>query len=438
MNGASPAALSTCSRRSPDFGHRAAAHVAAAVLSVPIHETTMHTLTIDDVLLKGKKVLVRVDFNVPMTPDMKVADDKRIIESLPTIRRILSQGASVILMSHLGRPKGRPNPEFSLKPVADYLATLMNHPVQFAKDCIGPEVHEMVRALKPGDILMLENLRYHPEEEANDENFAKELGSLGDVYVNDAFGTAHRAHASTEGITHFLRPAVAGYLMKKEIDYLTSAVSNPARPYLAILGGAKISGKIDVIHNLLPKIDALVIGGGMAFTFLRAQGLEIGDSIVEEEKLELAKDLLDQMRELHKRFILPVDCVIADRMENDAQRKVVPVSKIPSGWRGLDIGPETVKVINMEVRRAKTIVWNGPMGVFEMPNFANGTLEVARLLAEATKAGAKTIVGGGDSAAAVAKAGFETQISHVSTGGGASLEFLEGRTLPGLAALAIE
>jgi phosphoglycerate kinase len=226
--------------------------------------------------------------------------------------------------------------------------------------------------------------------------------------------------------------------MKKEIDYLTSAVTNPVRPYLAILGGAKISGKIDVIHNLLPKIDALVIGGGMAFTFLRAQGLEIGDSIVEEEKLELAKDLLDQMRALHKRFILPVDCVIADRMENNAQRKVVPVSKIPPGWRGLDIGPETVKVINMEVRRSKTIVWNGPMGVFEMPNFANGTLEVARLLAEATKAGAKTIVGGGDSAAAVAKAGFETQISHVSTGGGASLEFLEGRTLPGLAALAVE
>jgi phosphoglycerate kinase len=398
----------------------------------------MHTLTIDDVLLKGKKVLVRVDFNVPMTPDMKVADDKRIIESLPTIRRILSQGASVILMSHLGRPKGHPNPEFSLKPVADYLSTLINHPVQFAKDCIGPEVHQMVSALKPGDILMLENLRYHPEEEANDPDFAKELASLGDVYVNDAFGTAHRAHASTEGITHFLRPAVAGYLMKKEIEYLTSAVTNPARPYLAILGGAKISGKIDVIHNLLPKIDALVIGGGMAFTFLRAQGLEIGDSIVEEEKLELAKDLLDQMRALHKRFILPVDCVIADRFENDAQRKVVPVSKIPPGWRGLDIGPETVKVINMEVRRSKTIVWNGPMGVFEMPNFANGTLEVARLLAEATKAGAKTIVGGGDSAAAVAKAGFETQISHVSTGGGASLEFLEGRTLPGLAALAVE
>lgn len=397
----------------------------------------MHTLTIDDVLLKGKKVLVRVDFNVPMTQELKVADDKRIIESLPTIRRILSQGASVILMSHLGRPKGRPNPEFSLKPVADYLGTLINKPVKFAKDCIGPEAREMVNSLKPGDILMLENLRFHPEEEANDEAFAKELASFGDVYVDDAFGSAHRAHASTEGITHFLRPAVAGYLMKKEIDYLTTAVSNPARPYLAILGGAKISGKIDVIQNLLPKIDALVIGGGMAFTFFRAQGLEIGDSLVEEEKLELAANLLEEMKTLHKRFILPVDCVIADRMENNAQRKVVPITKIPPGWRGLDIGPETVKVINMEVRRAKTIVWNGPMGVFEMPNFANGTLEVARLLAEATKAGAKTIVGGGDSAAAVAKAGFETQISHVSTGGGASLEFLEGRTLPGVAALAV-
>ena len=396
---------------------------------------TMQTLTIDDVLLKGKRVLMRVDFNVPMTSNLKVADDKRIIESLPTIHRILSQGASLILMSHLGRPKGRPNPEFSLKPVAEYLAVLLNRPVKFAKDCIGPEVRKMVDDLRPGEILMLENLRFHPEEEANDPAFAKELASYGDVYVNDAFGTAHRAHASTEGVTHFLRPSVAGYLMKKEIEYLSSAVIDPARPYLAILGGAKISGKIDVIQNLLPKIDALVIGGGMAFTFFRAQGLEIGDSLVEEEKLDLAKSLLEEMKTMHKRFILPVDCVIADRFENDANRKVVPVGKIPQGWRGLDIGPETVKVINMEVRKAKTIVWNGPMGVFEMPNFANGTLEVARLLAEATKAGAKTIVGGGDSAAAVAKAGFETQISHVSTGGGASLEFLEGKTLPGLAAL---
>lgn len=395
----------------------------------------MNPLTIDDIVLKGKRVLLRVDFNVPMTPEMKVADDKRIIESLPTIRKILSMGASLILMSHLGRPKGRPDPEYSLKPVAEYLATLLNRSVLFAHDCIGPEAREMVAALKPGEILMLENLRYHPEEEANDPAFSKELAGYGDVYVNDAFGTAHRAHASTVGVTRYLRPSVAGYLMKKEVEYLSKAVQNPERPYVAILGGAKISGKIDVIQNLIPKIDALVIGGGMAFTFFRAQGLEIGDSMVEEEKLELAKTLLVDMRAQKKRFILPVDCVIADRFENDANRKVVPVSRIPSGWRGLDIGPETVKIINMEVRRAKMIVWNGPMGVFEMPNFANGTMEVARLLAEATKAGAKTIVGGGDSAAAVAKAGFETQISHVSTGGGASLEFLEGRELPGLTAL---
>ncbi len=395
----------------------------------------MNPLTIDDIVLKGKRVLLRVDFNVPMTPEMKVADDKRIIESLPTIRKILSTGASLILMSHLGRPKGRPDPEYSLKPVAEYLATLLNRPVLFARDCVGPEAHVMVAALKPGEILMLENLRYHPEEEANDPAFSKELASYGDVYVNDAFGTAHRAHASTVGVTRYLRPSVACYLMKKEVEYLSKAVQNPERPYVAILGGAKISGKIDVIQNLMPKIDALVIGGGMAFTFFRAQGLEIGDSIVEEEKLELAKSLLAEMRTQKKRFILPVDCVIADRFENDANRKLVPVSRIPPGWRGLDIGPETVKIINMEVRRAKMIVWNGPMGVFEMPNFANGTMEVARLLAEATKAGAKTIVGGGDSAAAVAKAGFETQISHVSTGGGASLEFLEGRELPGLTAL---
>jgi phosphoglycerate kinase len=395
----------------------------------------MNPLTIDDIVLKGKRVLVRVDFNVPMTPELKVADDKRIIESLPTIRKILSQGARLVLMSHLGRPKGRPDPEYSLKPVADYLSTLLNRPVLFARDCIGPETAAMVAALTPGQILMLENLRYHPEEEANDPGFAKELASFGDVYVNDAFGTAHRAHASTVGVTQFLRPCVAGYLMKKEVEYLSKAVSNPEHPYLAILGGAKISGKIDVIQNLLKKIDSLVIGGGMAFTFFRAQGLEVGDSLVEEEKLDLAKNLLAEMKSQKKRFILPIDCVIADRLENDAARKVVPVSKIPTGWRALDIGPETVKIINMEVRRAKLIVWNGPMGVFEMPSFANGTLEVARLLAEATKAGAKTIVGGGDSAAAVAKAGFETQISHVSTGGGASLEYLEGRELPGLTAL---
>jgi phosphoglycerate kinase len=395
----------------------------------------MATLTIDDIVLRGKKVLVRVDFNVPLTPDLKVADDKRIVESLPTIRKILKDGGSVILMSHLGRPKGKPNPEFSLKPVADHLSILLNKPITFAPDCIGRDAKLLVDALEPGEILLLENLRFYAQEEANDPDFAKTLASYGDVYVNDAFGTAHRAHASTEGITRFLKPSVAGYLMRKEIEYLGKALSNPGRPYVAILGGAKISGKIDVIENLLSKIDVLIVGGGMAFTFFEAQGYEIGDSLIEQEKVSVAKKVLEDCKAKHMRLILPVDCVIADRLDNDAQRKIVPVSKIPIGWRGLDIGPETVKIIGMELRRAKTVIWNGPMGVFEMPNFANGTFEVARLLAEATKAGATTIVGGGDSASAVAQAGLESAVSHVSTGGGASLEFLEGKILPGLAAL---
>jgi phosphoglycerate kinase len=395
----------------------------------------MATLTIDDIVLSGKKILVRVDFNVPLTPEMKVSDDKRIVESLPTIRKILKDGGSVILMSHLGRPKGKPNPEFSLKPIAEHLAILLGRPVKFASSCIGAVPRQMVSDLKPGEVLLLENLRYFPQEEANDAEFAKELATFGDVYVNDAFGSAHRAHASTEGITRFLKPSVAGYLMQKEIEYLGRAVANPGRPYVAIMGGAKISGKIDVIENLLPKIDVLVIGGGMAFTFFHAQGMEIGDSLVEEEKIAVAKSVLEVCREKKMRLILPVDCVIADSFANDAQRRIVPVAKIPLGWRGMDIGPETVKIIGMELRRAKTIVWNGPMGVFEMPNFANGTFEIARLMAEATKGGATTIVGGGDSAAAIAQAGLETAVSHVSTGGGASLEFLEGQTLPGVAAL---
>jgi len=395
----------------------------------------MATLTIDDIVLSGKKVLVRVDFNVPLTSDLKVADDKRIVESLPTIRKIITDGGSAILMSHLGRPKGKPNPEYSLKPVADHLGILLNKAIKFAPDCIGREAKMLVDTLRPGEILMLENLRFYPQEEANDPDFAKELASFGDVYVNDAFGTAHRAHASTEGITRFLKPSVAGYLIGKEIEYLGKAVANPGRPYVAILGGAKISGKIDVIENLQSKIDVLIIGGGMAFTFFRAQGFEIGDSLVEEEKVPLARKILEECKASKKRLILPVDCVIGDRFDNDAQRKIVPVSKIPVGWRGLDIGPESVKIIAMELRRAKTVIWNGPMGVFEMPNFAHGTLEVARLLAEATKGGATTIVGGGDSAAAIAEAGLETAVSHVSTGGGASLEFLEGKVLPGIAAL---
>jgi phosphoglycerate kinase len=395
----------------------------------------MNTLTIDDVSLKGKKVLVRVDFNVPMTPDLNVSDDKRIVESLPTIRKILAEGGCAILMSHLGRPKGKPTPEFTLKPVADHLARLLGSPVKFAADCIGAPAREAADGLKPGECLLLENLRFHAEEEKNVEAFAKELASLGTLYVNDAFGSAHRAHASTEGVTHFLKPAVAGYLMKKEIEYLTKAVSDPQRPYVAILGGAKISGKIDVIQNLMPKVEALVIGGGMAFTFFRAQGLEVGDSLVEQEKLTLARQILEESQAKHTRLILPVDCIVADKMDNEAQRRVVPVNKIPAGWRGLDIGPETVKIINMELRKARTIVWNGPMGVFEMSNFAHGTTEVAKLLAEATRNGATTIVGGGDSAAAIAQAGLETSVSHVSTGGGASLEFLEGKILPGVAAL---
>lgn len=395
----------------------------------------MNTKTIDDIALAGKKVLVRVDFNVPMTPDLKVSDDKRIVESLPTIKKILAAGGAVILMSHLGRPKGKPTPEFSLKPVAQHLSGLLKQDVKFAEDCVGRPARAAVDALQPGQVLLLENLRFHAEEEKNVEEFAKELASLGEVYVNDAFGTAHRAHASTEGVTRFVKPAVAGYLMQKEIEYLGRAVGNPARPYMAILGGAKISGKIDVIQNLMPKVDALVIGGGMAFTFFRAQGLEVGDSLVEQEKLALAKEIMDAAKAQNKRLILPVDCVIADKFDNDAQRRIVPVNQIPAGWRGLDIGPETVKIVNMELRRAKTIVWNGPMGVFEMPNFANGTLEIAKLLAEVTKTGATTIVGGGDSAAAIAQAGFENAVSHVSTGGGASLEYLEGKNLPGLAAL---
>ena len=395
----------------------------------------MYTLTIDDISLQGKKVLVRVDFNVPMTADFKVSDDKRIVESLPSIKKILASGGSAILMSHLGRPKGKPMPEFSLKPVAGHLETLLSMPVKFAPDCVGPPARMMVDSLKLGECLLLENLRFHAEEEKNDETFASQLASLGDVYVNDAFGSAHRAHASTEGITRFLKPAVAGYLMKKEIDYLTKAVSDPQRPYLAILGGAKISGKIDVIQNLLPKVDALVIGGGMAFTFFRAEGWEVGDSLVEQEKLTLARELLQEAKLQKRRLILPVDCVAAEKMENDAQRRILAADKILPGWRGLDIGPETISIIAVEVRRAKTIVWNGPMGVFEMPNFAHGTYEVAKLLAEVTKTGATTIVGGGDSAAAIAQAGLEHAVSHVSTGGGASLEFLEGKTLPGVAAL---
>lgn len=395
----------------------------------------MKKLTIDDVQLDGKRVLVRVDFNVPMDVHQNITDDTRIVESLPTIKQILGSGGRAILMSHLGRPKGEPKPEFSLRPAAEHLSKLLGQPVTLAPDCIGDAVRTMVDGMKNGECLMLENLRFHNEEEANDPEFAKQLASLGDIYVNDAFGTAHRAHASTEGVTKFIGTSAAGYLMQKELEYLGKAVGNPARPYVAILGGSKISGKIDVIQNLMGKVDALLIGGGMMFTFYKAQGLEIGDSLLEADRVDLAKQILADAAKRNVRLLLPVDCVVADKVDNDATTNVVSVKAISIGWKGLDIGPETVRMFSEEIQKAKTVVWNGPMGVFEVEKFAAGTNMIARSLADATKKGTVTIVGGGDSAAAIAQAGLQKAVSHVSTGGGASLEFLEGKVLPGVAAL---
>ena len=389
-------------------------------------------LTIDDVPIRGRRVLVRVDFNVPLDDKQHVTDDTRIRESLPTIKKILNDGGRAILMSHLGRPKGKPNPKYSLKPVADRLGKLLGKPVAFAGDCIGQETADAVAALKDGECLVLENLRFHQEEEANDPGFAGGLAGFGDVFVNDAFGSAHRAHASTEGVTRHIKASAAGYLMQKELKYLGKAVGTPARPYVAILGGAKISGKIDVIQNLLRKVDMLLIGGGMMFTFYRAQGKEIGKSLLEEDKIELAKNILETGS---SKIILPVDCVVAEKFENSAKVRTVGSDQIPVGWMGMDIGPETVRLFTEEIRKARTVVWNGPMGVFEMANFAQGTNAIAQALAESTAKGTITIVGGGDSAAAIAQAGLEKSVSHVSTGGGASLELLEGKVLPGVAAL---
>jgi phosphoglycerate kinase len=362
----------------------------------------------------------------------KITDDKRIVESLPTIKKIISEGGKCILMSHLGRPKGEVNLKYSLKPVAGHLSKLLGKPAAFAKDCIGAETKAMIDSLKDGDVLLLENLRFHKEEEKNDENFAKELASYGDVYINDAFGTAHRAHASTEGVTKFIKQCAAGCLMQKELDYLSRVITSPAHPFTAILGGSKISGKIDVIKNLLPKADKILIGGGMIFTFYKAKGYEIGNSLLEEDKIELAKELL---AEGGGKLVLPVDVVAADKVENDSPFKTVDAENIPAGKSGVDIGAKTVEAFKQIISGSKTIFWNGPMGVFEMPNFANGTFEIAKSLAEATKNGAVTVIGGGDSAAAIAKAGLEKQVSHVSTGGGASLEFVEGKALPGVEAL---
>ncbi|MBD3239252.1 MAG: phosphoglycerate kinase [Chitinivibrionales bacterium] len=416
----------------------------------------MEKKTIRDVDVKGKRVLMRVDFNVPLEGG-KVADDNRIRAALPTIKHVADQGASLVLMSHLGRPKGKPSPEFSLKPVAEYLGTLVDNKVEFVGDCVGDEVKAKASQLQAGDILVLENLRFHPEEEGKakvaddageDEKkaakaemkekqkaFAAQLAELGDVYVNDAFGTAHRAHASMAVVTEHFDDCVAGSLLEKEIEYLGNAVANPQRPFVAILGGAKISGKIDVITNLMDKVDALIIGGGMMFTFYKAQGKQIGKSLLEEDKIALAKELLETAEKKGRKLLLPVDCVCASKFANDAETVTVSADAIPPDMLGMDIGPESIKLFSEELSGAKTIVWNGPMGVFEFENFAKGTNAVARVLAECTDRGATTIIGGGDSASAVAKAGLADRMSHISTGGGASLEFLEGKTLPGVAAL---
>lgn len=391
--------------------------------------------SIDSLELTGKKVLVRVDFNVPLDDDGHITDDNRIRESLPTIRKIIDERGRVILMSHLGRPKGKRNEKYSLKPVAGRLAELLGTDVAFADDCIGDTAVQAVEKLGEGEVLLLENLRFYAEEEANDESFARQLASLADVYINDAFGTAHRAHASTEGVAHHVEEHAAGYLLLKELRYLGEAVDSPERPFVAILGGSKISGKIDVIMSLLKKCDAILVGGGMIFTFFKAMGKNVGDSLVEEDRIELAGRILDEAKTANVRLLLPDDVVVADAFANDAQRRTVSVDEIEAGWMGLDIGPKTIGIFRREILEAKTVVWNGPMGVFEMSNFAAGTKAVAEALVEATDKGAVTIVGGGDSAAAIAQLGLADGVTHVSTGGGASLEFLEGKTLPGVAAL---
>lgn len=383
--------------------------------------------TVMDLDVRGKKVFVRVDFNVPIK-DGVVGDDTRIRAALPTIEYLLKNGAAVILASHLGRPKGGPEAKYSLKPVAEYLAKLLGKPVAFAEDCIGPKADATAKALKPGEVLVLENTRFHPEEEANDPAMAKALASLADIYVNDAFGTAHRAHASTEGITHYL-PAVAGFLLEKEIKYLGQAVADPKRPFVAILGGAKISDKIGVIKNLLVKADTILIGGGMANTFFKAEGYDVADSLVEDSALETAKELL---KSGGGKLRLPVDMVIADKFEEGAAHKILPAGNVPAGWRILDIGPDTVEHYAKVVKAAGTVVWNGPMGVFEFAEFAKGTFGVAKAVADSS---AISIIGGGESVAAIQQSGLADKITHISTGGGASLEMLEGLTLPGVAAL---
>jgi len=388
----------------------------------------MNKKTVKDVDVRGKRVLVRVDFNVPQDEQGNITDDTRIRAALPTIRYLIERGASVVLMSHLGRPKGKKNEKYSLKPVAQRLSQLLGRPVKLAADVVGPEVEAEAKSLQPGEVMLLENLRFYPDEEENNPDFARRLAALGDIYVNDAFGTAHRAHASTEGVAHYL-PAVAGFLMEKEITIMGQALENPTRPFVAVIGGAKVSGKIGVLQNLLPKVDAMLIGGGMVGTFFKAQGYEIGKSLVEEDKLDLARSLMQQGE---GKLRLPVDVVVAEKLDASAPTKIVDVHEVPADWMIVDIGPQTAREYGAEIERAGTVVWNGPMGVFELPPFAKGTYAVAEAMARCK---GTTIVGGGDSVAAVEQMGFGDKLTHLSTGGGASLEFLEGRTLPGVAAL---
>jgi len=388
--------------------------------------------TIQDVDLRDKRVIIRADFNVPLDDALQITDDTRIRSTLPTINRAVDEGAKVILCSHLGRPKGKPDPKLSLAPIAKRLQRLLGKEVTFAPDCIGTAVEGLVARMKPGDVLLLENLRFHPGEEKNDEAFSRALASLGDVYINDAFGAAHRAHASIVGIPKFIKVAAAGYLLKKEIEYLVGAVADPVRPFVAILGGAKVSGKIEVIENLGKRVDKVIIGGGMAFTFIKAMGQEIGNSLVEDNMLEFARGIHEHALSRGVKFYLPVDCVVAHSREPGAETKLVPVQEIPKGWYALDIGPASVKLFSEAVQNAKTILWNGPMGVFEVDAFARGTFAMAHAVANAY---ALTIVGGGDTAQAVHRAGESESMSFISTGGGAALELLEGKQLPGLVAL---
>lgn len=394
----------------------------------------MAKLTLKDIDLKGKTVLMRVDFNVPIKEGI-ISDDNRIVQALKSINFVVDAGAKLLLTSHLGRPADAPDPQFSLKPVADHLAKLVNAPVHFAEDCIGEKRDRVVSAAKPGEIVLLENVRFHPEEKKNDTEFSRKLAYGADLFVNDAFGSSHRAHASVAGVTEYLQPAVSGFLLEKEIRYLEESVNNPERPFVAILGGAKVSDKIGVIENLINKVDSIVIGGGMTYTFYKAKGLPIGNSLIEEDKVELAKELLEKAEKAGVNFMLPIDSAVAKEFSNEAENKVVGEDEIEDGWMALDIGPQSAIAFGNVIKQAKTVVWNGPMGVFEMSNFADGTFEVAKALATATETGATTIIGGGDSASAIKKAGLEDKVSHVSTGGGASLEYLEGRELPGVAAL---